>query len=223
MTERPTLLPSLSPLRKDSAQRWSSPSWQSAPDTGEQSSETWKIELTASSCCVQIEFQPSYVCPLTPMCTWILHRIRWPCLPEVESDLQLTAHPGEQPQPSITTCCYAFGIELAISQTVISRVLNMPGNLQPQHWRCVVSSGSVSTHLGGRGGHVFAFRQLYGQSRFKYKAGSELLISQWKNSFLLLALTYLGFTKETAGQTRTVLVCCRDARKMMRRAHQVLS
>ena len=103
MTEWLTLLPSLSSLRKDSAQRWSLPSWQSAPDSREQSGETWKIELTASSWCVEIKFQSLYLRPLTLICTWILHKMRWPCLPEVESDLQLTAHPGERPRPSITT------------------------------------------------------------------------------------------------------------------------
>lgn len=85
--------------------------------------------------------------------------------------------------------CHVFDIELAISQTFFhmsNKVKNISGNLHVQHWRSVVSSNLWAQVWEQGLCYLFASRQLYSESHFKYKGGSEFLISHWKNAFCLL-------------------------------------
>lgn len=99
---------------------------------------------------------------------------------------------------------------------------NIPGNLQSQHWRYVVSSECVSTFTWERRVcYMFVFGQLYSESSFKYKGGSEFNFSMKGKLFASCSDLLKLHQRDTAGQTRTFLVCCWDARKVMRWAHQV--
>lgn len=74
---------------------------------------------------------------------------------------------------------------------------NISGNLQCQHWRCVVSSESVSTQSESKGSATCLFLGNCAVKVVLNIKGVLSLISHWKESFLLLVLTYLNSTKET--------------------------
>lgn len=93
--------------------------------------------------------------------------------------------------------CCVFDIELAILQTyvfhMINKVQNISGNLKAA---CLFRI--CAPRIWERGFCcLFAFRQLYAESSSKYSRGSEFSNSHWKESFLLPALIYLDFNKET--------------------------
>lgn len=65
------------------------------------------------------------------------------------------------------------------------------------NWRLVVSS-DLWAQSGSKGfATCLPLRQLYSESHFKYKGGSEFLTSHWKKRFLSLALPHLDFPRET--------------------------
>lgn len=93
-----------------------------------------------------------------------------------------------------------------------NKVKNISGNLQVQSWRSVVSSNLWAQVWGQGLGYLFASRQPYSEVILNTKGALSFNFSLKETLFASCPDLLRLSQGDTAGPTRSFLVCCWDAR-----------